>query len=159
LRGRWTAEGEYLDAVIKETLRVRPAVPVVVREVAKPFALGDYQLGPGTMVAANGFALHRREDLYPEPLRFRPERWLGQKPGTYTWIPFGGGVRHCIGRSLATYEMKYILRTVMRQFRFARSDEPDERSRRRGIGWIPREGAQVLIRERVPSVEAASVHA
>lgn len=138
---------DYLDAVVKETLRLRPPVPLIVREVAKPFRLGEYELEPGRLIACNGFALHLREDLYPEPLRFRPERFLDEKPGTDTWIPFGGGVRHCIGRSLATYEIKYILTTLVKRFRFATVKQKDEGTRRRGIQWMPKEGAKLVLEE------------
>jgi cytochrome P450 len=150
-----TDSEEYLDAVIKETLRLRPPVPVVMREVAKPFPIGEYELEPGNLVGANGFGVQRREDLYPEPLEFRPERWFDQEPGKYTWIPFGGGPRHCIGRNFATLEMKVVLRTLMQQFRFATTDQPGERSRRRGIGWIPADGAKVVLEERTKSSDAA----
>ncbi len=151
-----TDSEDYLDAVITETLRLRPPVPVVMREVAKPFPLGEYELEPGNLVGCNGFAVQRREDFYPEPLEFRPERWLGgQEPAKNTWIPFGGGPRHCIGRNFATLEMKVVLRTLMQQFRFATTDKPGERSRRRGIGWIPGDGAKVVLEERMRSSGAA----
>ena len=148
-------QGEYLDAVITETLRVRPLEPLIVRMVGKPYRLGPHELDPGTLIACNGYALHLSEDLYPEPERFLPERWLEQTPGKYTWIPFGGGVRHCLGRSLATYEMKYILSTLVQQFRFGPGLERDEEVHRRGIQWIPKEGCRLVLEERLASPVAA----
>ena len=142
-------DGEYLDCVIKETLRLHPPVPSMVREVAKPFRIGGYELPPKTLVSANAYSLHRREDLYPEPLRFRPERWLGRQPGTYTWIPFGGGYRYCVGRSFGEFEMKLALGMMMREFDFEPTpDAPEIKTSRRGISWIPKGGAPVVIRAR-----------
>jgi cytochrome P450 len=147
-------DGEYLEAVIIETLRLRPPIPVVARVVAKPFRFAGYELPAGTMVAANALALHRREELYPDPLRFDPERWLGVQPVTYTWIPFGGGVRHCLGRTLAMAELKYVLGRMIQEFDFEQTPgAPDEKMRRRGIGWIPDDGTPVVIRNRVPAAE------
>jgi cytochrome P450 len=146
---------EYLDAVITETLRVRPPEPLIVRMVGKPYRLGAYELDPGTLIACNGFALHRREEIYPEPDRFRPERFLEQTPGKYTWIPFGGGIRHCLGRTLATYEMRYVLRTLVRDFRFAPAVRRDEGVNRRGIQWIPKQGCRLILEERLASPVAA----
>ena len=144
------AGDEYVEAVITETLRLRPPIPVVARVVAKPFPFAGYVLPPETMVAANALALHRREELYPDPLRFDPDRWLGVKPGTYTWIPFGGGVRHCLGRTLAMSELKHVLGRMIREFDFEETPgAPDERMRRRGIGWVPDDGTPVVIRGRV----------
>lgn len=145
-----TGNEEYLDAVLTETLRVRPSVPIIVREVSKPFQVRDYEIQPGNRIACNVYGLHLREDLYPEPERFRPERFLGQKPAPYTWIPFGGGERHCIGRSFAMMEMKLVIRMLMQQFRFGTTEQSGEKPRRRGIGFIPADGARVVLEERVP---------
>jgi cytochrome P450 len=150
--------GPYLDAVITETLRLRPPIPVVARQVAKPFPFAGYEVPPKALVVANALALHRREDLYPDPLVFRPERWLHEEPGRWTWIPFGGGARHCLGRTLAMFEMNYVLGRMIGEFEFERTpDAPDEKMRRRGIGWVPDEGTPVVIRARVPS--SAQTHA
>ena len=86
-----------------------------------------------------------REDLYPEPHEFHPERFLEQDPGRYTWIAFGGGIRHCIGRTLATHEARYVLRTLVQKFRFTAAVQGDEGVRRRGILWIPKEGCRVVL--------------
>lgn len=146
---------EYLDAVINETLRLRPPVPLIVREVAQTYQLGEYEFEPEVRLAANGFALHRREDLYPEPEKYRPERFLGEKPGKFSWIPFGGGVRYCIGRNFADHEVKYVLGQVVQQFRFGPAPPGDEGVRRRGIQWTPKEGAQAVLQERLAAPVAA----
>jgi cytochrome P450 len=100
-----TENDEYLDAVIKETLRLRPVVPGVVRKLTEPLELYGYELPAGIRVAPNIYLTHRRPDVHPEPDRFRPERFLEQPADTYSWIPFGGGIRRCLGASFAIYEM------------------------------------------------------
>jgi cytochrome P450 len=144
-----TDNEEYLDAVLTETLRVRPAVPLIVREVSKPFWVREYEIPPGTLMAANAYGLQLREDLYPEAHRFRPERFLGEAPAPYTWISFGGGSHHCIGRSFATMEMKLVIRMLLQQFRFRTTDEAGEQARRKAINFMPGDGARVVIDERV----------
>jgi cytochrome P450 len=147
-----TDSDENLDAVITETLRLRhSAGPFMGRRVAQTFRFGPYELPPGLLVGTNAYALHRRPELYQDPHTWRPERWFGQKPGFFTYIPFGGGDRHCIGRDFAMYEMKLVLRAMLRQFRFAPSNAPGEKSMRRGTSWIPKDGAQMLIAERIPA--------
>lgn len=136
----------YLDAVLTETLRLRhPSSPIVVREVAKRCTVAGYELEPGTFVAAHAYALHRRPDLYPQPNEFRPERWLEATPGVYQWVAFGGGARHCIGRSFATLQITRVVQELLRRFEFQTTDAPDEKSRRRGIAWVPDDGATVTI--------------
>ncbi|HWI71745.1 MAG TPA: cytochrome P450, partial [Baekduia sp.] len=106
----------YMEAVIRETLRLCPPVPVVVRKLLAPLELNSGHLIPaGTTVAPCVSLMHHREDIYPEPEAFRPERFLGVQPGTYTWIPFGGGVRRCLAASFAIQEMKQVLGTVLAQ--------------------------------------------
>ncbi len=104
----------YLDAVIKETLRLRPVVPAVVRRLQRPMSFGGWDLPAGVHIAPSIYLLHRREDLYPDPVAFRPERFLDRTPGTYEWIPFGGGVRRCLGASFALYEMRVVLQAILR---------------------------------------------
>lgn len=114
LREEVTAGGqEYLDAVIKETLRLRPVLPLVVRRLREPMRFGGHLLPAGVSVAPCIYLVHRRPDIYPEPQRFVPERFLERPAGTYTWIPFGGGVRRCLGASFAQFEMAKVLETVL----------------------------------------------
>ncbi len=117
-------DGAYLDAVIKETLRLRPPVPVVVRRLLEPMELGGHELPAGTTVAPCIHLIHLSEDTYEEPRRFRPERFLERPPGTYTWIPFGGGTRRCLAASYAEMEMKRVLRTVLADGRPAAGRRP-----------------------------------
>ena len=119
-------EDDYLDATIKETLRTRPVIVDVARKLTEPMTIGGYELPAGTFVMAAIAALHYRQDLFPEPERFRPERFLEGKADTYAWIPFGGGVRRCIGASFAEYEMRIVLRAIRRA---GRSCGPPIRSR------------------------------
>jgi cytochrome P450 len=107
-----SGDEEYLDAVAKETLRLRPVVPIVLRRVIERVEIGGYELPVGVSVAPCILLVHRRADLYPDPAAFRPERFLERPAGTYTWIPFGGGVRRCLGASLALFEMKAVLRVI-----------------------------------------------
>jgi cytochrome P450 len=136
---------------------VRPPLPIAPRHVGEPYRLGEYELPVGTLVAPCIYLLHRREDLYPEPERFRPERFLEQPPGVYTWIPFGGGARRCVGRSFATTEIKVVLRTLALKARLEPAEQRDEEMRRKGIAFSPSEGARAVLRERVPAAEAADV--
>ncbi len=103
-------EDDYLDAVIKETLRVRPIIADVARKAMVPTKVGDYTVPAGTLILASIVALHFREDLYEDPWTFKPERWLDGAPDSYAWIPFGGGVRRCLGAAFAHEEMKIVLR-------------------------------------------------
>ena len=150
-----TDSEEYLDAVIKETLRLRPVLPFVMRRVNKPYQLAGYDLERETMIAINLYLLHRRADLFPEPDRFRPERFLEGKPSEYTWIPFGGGrVRNCVGASLAITEMKVVLRTLLQRARLQPVGDRDEEIRRLGVGFTPSRGARARLVERLPATGA-----
>jgi cytochrome P450 len=129
--------GAYLDAVIKETLRLRPPVPVVVRRLLRPLTLAGHELPAGTTVAPCIHLIHRDERIYPEARRFRPERFLEQPPGTYTWIPFGGGVRRCLAASYAEMEMKRVVRTVLATVRLHPAEERGEAVRKSAISFAP----------------------
>ena len=139
---------EYLDAVIRETLRLRPIVPLVGRYVARPFQLGRWTLPAGTHVAPSIVLAARRADAYPEPDRFKPERWLGVKPDPYTWLPFGGGIRRCIGMAFAQYEMRIVLQTVVATTRMRLAGGP-ARVSRRGLTLAPSRGRMVVVDERI----------
>ncbi len=106
-------DGAYLDAVVKETLRLCPPVPVIVRRLLRPMTLAGHELPAGMTVAPCPHLVHDDERIYPEPRRFRPERFLEQPPSTYTWIPFGGGIRRCLAASYAEMEIKQVVRTVL----------------------------------------------
>ena len=159
LRAELQTDGdEYLDAVIKESLRVRPPLPIAgAREVSRPFQLGGYEIPADTLVTVCIYLLHQNADLYPEPDRFRPERFLEQPAGRYTWIPFGGGLRSCIGASFALTQMKIVLRTLALQTRLEPAEQADEKIQRRGVGFSPARGARVVVRERVRAGGTASV--
>jgi cytochrome P450 family 135 len=130
-------DGAYMDAVIKETLRLCPPVPVVVRRLLKPMRLGGYTLPAGTTVAPCIYLIHRREEIYSHPRSFIPERFLEQPAGTYTWIPFGGGVRRCLAASYAELEMKRVLRAVLSEIDLRPVDTRSERARRSAISFSP----------------------
>jgi cytochrome P450 len=136
---------EYMDAVIKETLRLRPVLPVVVRRLTEDTEVAGWRLPAGTKVVPCIHLMHRREDVYPEPRRFRPERFLEQPAGTYTWIPFGGGVRRCLGASFALYEMKQVLSALVTRVDISAPDQAPEPVRRRAITLTPGRGGQIAV--------------
>ncbi len=111
---------EYLDGAIRESLRRSPVVPFVVRKTVRPFAVVGQKYPAGVVLCPCSYLVHRREDLYPEPDRFRPERFLERKFGPHEWFPFGGGNRVCLGMPFAFYEMKVLLATLLSQVRLAR---------------------------------------
>jgi cytochrome P450 len=142
-------EDEYVDAVAKETLRLRPVLPIVVRRLTEDVEIGGYRLPAGVSVAPCIYLIHRRPDVYPDPEAFRPERFLEQPAGTYTWIPFGGGVRRCLGGSFAVFEMKVVLSTLVRHLALRPAEPPAEPVARRAITLVPARGARVVASEGV----------
>jgi cytochrome P450 len=137
----------YLTATVQETLRRRPVIPnAAPRLVIKEIEVDGWRYPPGVCLVAHAYLIHHDPAIYPDPYAFRPERFLDQPPGTYTWIPFGGGRRRCLGAAFATVEMKVVLRTVLEraQPRVA-GDGRLELSRRRSITLSPREGAEVVL--------------
>jgi cytochrome P450 len=138
-------EDQYLDAVVKETLRLRPVVPIVLRKLKKPMEIAGHELPEGVSVAPCIYLVHRHPGVYPEPLRFRPERFLEQPAGTYTWFPFGGGVRRCLGASFALFEMKVVLTALARTARMRPADPAPERIRRRAVTLSPSRGTEVVV--------------
>jgi cytochrome P450 len=141
-------DGEYLDAVVKETLRLRPPVPVVVRNLLEPLRLGGYDLPAGTTVAPCIHLIHRDQRHYPEADRFLPERFVGTQPGTYTWIPFGGGVRRCLAASYAEMEMKRVLRIVLETTDLHAVESGAERARKSAISFSPDQKGLVIAEPR-----------
>ena len=137
--------GDYLDAVIKETLRVRPVGAHVARRLAEEVQLRGYRLPAGSTVAVSIYLMHRSPALFPEPLEFRPERFLGEGSGSYSWVPFGGGVRRCLGAGLATLEMEVVLRTVLGSVRLRPARPAPERIDVLGVTLVPARGTEVVM--------------
>jgi cytochrome P450 family 135 len=135
----------YLDAVIYETLRLRPVIPEVGRVLSRPIRLGAYDLPAGTSLTANVLLAHRRPDVYPDPLIFRPERFLEGAPDPHAWIPFGGGARRCLGSAFAMLEVREVLRTVLTSVQLRAASPRMERPRRRVVTLIPRRGTRVVV--------------
>jgi cytochrome P450 len=138
----------YLTATVQETLRMRPPVPFTVRYAVCDVDLGTLRIPRGTAVAVDIERIHHRPEIYPDPGAFRPERFLEQRPGTYTWIPFGGGVHRCIGAGFALTEARLILAAVLRQFTFAPAVSRGEPSRRGNLVTAPAKGATVTLLRR-----------
>lgn len=146
-------EDAYVTATIQETLRTRPVLPnVAPRLVAKPIEVGGWTYSPGCSLVANSYLIHHDPDIYPDPYSFRPDRFLDETPGTYTWIPFGGGRRRCLGASFAMLEMKVVLRTLLASCEVSAADGRVEVAQRRNITVRPVGGARVVLgdRSRVP---------
>jgi cytochrome P450 len=137
-----------VEAVILESMRARPVIPIIGRRVAVPWQLGDYAVPAETPVAISILLLHHREDVYPDPFSFRPERWLGHKPGTYEWIPFGGGTRRCLGSALAWAEQRIVLRTMASRLNLTADDLRPERPKHRSVTMIPQRGGRIIISRR-----------
>jgi len=138
----------YLDAVIKETLRIRPVVPFVGRELREEAELGGYELPAGTVVMPAIYLTHTRPDIYPQPYEFRPERFLDEGPDTFGWIPFGGGTRRCIGAAFAELEMRIVLSTILRRATLRPGSNRPERMVRRNVTLSPRGGTPAVLVER-----------
>jgi cytochrome P450 len=143
-----TGDEDYLDAVVKETLRLRPVVPAVLRRLKAPLTLAGHDLPAGVCVQPNILLMHTREDIYPDPFAFRPERFLEQPAGTYTWIPFGGGVRRCLGASFAIFEMKAVLRAVAQGVEALEPVGAGERPSRRAVTLVPDRDATISVARR-----------
>jgi cytochrome P450 len=149
-------EGEaYLDAVIKETLRLRPPVSVVVRRLLSPATLGGYELPAGTLVAPCVYLIHNSAEIYDDPGSFIPERFLERRAAVPTWIPFGGGARRCLAASYAEQEMKRVVRTVLEEVELEPVESGSERVTRAAIAFSPAEHGLVVARPRTPEPVAA----
>ncbi len=142
-----SGDDAYLDAVVKESLRLRPVIPGVGRVVrGEPFPLGEYLIPTGVELNPSIRAIHRRSDLYPSPAAFRPERFLGpDAPDTYTWLPFGGGTRRCLGASFALMEMRVVLGRVLARAQLRAADPEVDAVQFRGITLAPRQGVRVVL--------------
>ena len=138
-------EDAYLTATIQETLRLRPVISIVIRRLTEPVELGGYELPAGASVVPAIHLVHRDPRIYPEPESFLPERFLDEPPGTYTWIPFGGGVRRCLGAAFAQFEMTVVLRELVRRHQIRPARRAPERNYRRAITETPRRDAEVVL--------------
>jgi cytochrome P450 len=151
------SDDAYLTATINEILRRRPVVPnAEPRLVKQPVQIGDIEYQPGVVLFASAYLVHHDAAIYPDPYAFRPERFLDQTPGTYTWIPFGGGRRRCLGASFALLEMKIVLRAALTRYELRSTGGPPEITRRRGITFSPSGGSRVILDERTPSASERS---
>ncbi len=140
---------ERVEATIIEGMRNRPVIPIIGRRVAVPWRLGEYVLPAGSAISISVLLLHHREDLYPDPFAFRPERWIDARPGTYEWIPFGGGTRRCLGATLAMAEQRVVLSTMARRLDLSAERPEPEHAQHRNVTMIPRQGARALLRSRL----------
>jgi cytochrome P450 len=140
---------DYLTATVHEILRLRPVLPNAEPRLTKQrVTIGGFEYPPGVALLASAYLVHHDPDVYPEPHAFRPERFLGRAPGTYTWIPFGGGRRRCLGASFALQEMKIVLRGALSRFDLAPAGAAPEVTGRRSITFSPSRGATVVLRKR-----------
>lgn len=140
------SDDAWLDAVLKESMRLHPIIPMVVRTLMAPATIGGWDLPAGTTVGPSIIVAHRTSENHPDPEVFRPERFLGQNPPTHTWIPFGGGARRCIGAGFAQMEGVQVLREVFTAYdvRAVGADEPKVRN----ITSVPRDGARIRVTPR-----------
>jgi cytochrome P450 len=141
-------DSRYLDAAIKESLRLRPVVPITARKLSAPLVVGGRRYAAGTVLMPCIFLLHRNPEVYEKPNEFRPERFLDGQPATYAWIPFGGGVRRCLGASFALLEMRIVIEAVLRNLDVRPVERRDERIVRRAFTLSPRRGARVVATRR-----------
>src|SRR4051812_17818676 len=146
----------HLDAVAQEALRVRPVIFDVVRKLARPATIAGIDLPAGVLVAPGIGLVHRDARRYPDPFAFRPERFLEGAAAPYTWIPFGGGVRRCLGAPFAQMEMRVVLRTVLRRARLSAPSPKAEGARTRHVTLVPARGALAVVEAREPRAVTAS---
>jgi cytochrome P450 len=142
-------EGSTLrTATILEIHRVRPVIGTTGRMVMQPFRLGEWHLPPGMRVVTQASMVHADDRFHPNARRFAPDRYVGHKPDTYSWIPFGGGVRRCLGAAFAQFEMDVVIRTMLRHFELLATDDPGERESFRGVAFAPAKGGVGVVRRR-----------
>lgn len=135
-------------ATAEEVLRVRPVINATGRVVMKPFELGEWLIPPGASVVTGIAPLHHDDRFHARANRFEPDRYLGKKPDTYAWIPFGGGLRRCLGAAFAQFEIDVVLRTLLRNFELQPTSEPGERESFRGVAFAPSKGGAAVVRRR-----------
>nr|WP_235616579.1 cytochrome P450 [Mycobacterium montefiorense] len=144
---------DFTTAVINETLRIRPPAPFTARVAAQPFPIGGYRIEAGTRVVVHIIAINRNPQTYANPNEFRPERFLGCRPHTYAWVPFGGGMKRCLGASFSMRELITVLHTLLREGEFSAVDDKTERIVRRSIMLAPAHGTRVRLHAREPRTE------
>jgi cytochrome P450 len=150
-------EEDYLRAAISESLRLRPVIPLAGRRLSTELVADGLTLPAGTDVTPAIWLAHTRPDVYPEPYAFKPERFLENPPDTYAWIPFGGGVRRCIGATFAEFEMRVVLREVLTRCDLRKANPAPEATGRRNITLSPRDGTPVVVTARRPARELTAV--
>ena len=144
-----TEDNEYRQAVILEVQRVRTVIDFAGRHVYAPsFNLGEYTIPQGYSIVVALSQMHHRAQEFPDPDRFDPHRFLGQRPPTFAHIPFGGGTRRCVGAAFANVEMDIVLRTVLRHFVIETTDTPAEKTHSRGVAYTPKSGGRVTVHRR-----------
>jgi cytochrome P450 len=146
---RLRTDERWAEAVVNETLRLRPPIPIVGRAVKSDFPLDGYAIPAGEMLAPCIWLTHRRAEVYDEPYAFRPERFLDKGPETYAWLPFGGGTRRCVGAAFAQLEMTVVMRTIAELVDLEPAEPESERVGRRAIVLAPKRGSRVVVRDRV----------
>jgi cytochrome P450 len=145
-----SGETSYLAAVIDETLRLRPAVFMVGRHARRPVVMDKWRVDAGWTLAPNIHLLHGNPAIYPEPEEFRPERFLGKRPEPREWMPFGGGIRRCLGASFADLEMRVVIPEVLNAVELIAASPAPEKYRRETVTLVPRNGTRVIARRRAP---------
>ena len=143
-----TDENALRLATAEEVLRVRPVINATARLVMKPFAIGEWMMPPGSRVVTGIAPMHKDERFHENARSFDPDRYVGKKPDTYAWIPFGGGVRRCLGAAFAQFEIDIVLRTLLRNFELQTTTEPGERESFRGVAFAPSKGGATVVRRR-----------
>jgi cytochrome P450 len=135
----------YVDATIKEALRLHPVIPAVGRRVKKTMRVAGYEVEEGTLLVPGVWLTHRQPDLYPNPESFEPERWLDKKPDPYAFLPFGGGIRRCIGMAFALFEMRVVLSTILARLELRPARPKPAKTSLRGFTHAPRGGVPVVV--------------
>lgn len=152
-----SGEGKaFRDATIREVQRMRPVISFAGRHTIQPFEVGGYRIPKGRLIGLSAGLTHYDPNLFERPDLFNPERFLGVNPGTYEWIPFGGGRRRCIGATFAHMELDVVLRVILERVRFLPTDAPDERWQFKGVAWSPAGGGMARIEKRAARPAADS---
>ncbi|MGB0872435.1 MAG: cytochrome P450 [Solirubrobacterales bacterium] len=153
------ASAEYVDAVVKESLRMRPILPLVARVIKQPWNVDGYELNPGRVVAPNIYLAHYREATWGDPEDFRPDRFIGQQPEGSVWLPFGGGIRRCIGASFALYEMRVVIQEIARELEVSAVRQSPEKIVRRAITFAPGNDVPIVVEDAAARSEALALDA